>query len=292
VIAAPLAGLALPAIWHLHPVFQNGATMLFRQTDAVNCAALGAIIAATAIIRTIERYETRHSHPDRSVLGLQSALTGCAAALAVCLAVVVHSGGIGTFVATGFSAFTLASIVVVRRLGLGPWGILAIAVSGVGLAGLLTFSQPGLSSKGFTLAFAANAPPATLSMSQRILDDAPVLGTGAGTFAAIAPIYRDMEDETPSLEPPTAALAVEVELGRPMLWFSILTAAGSLLLLLRAAVQRGRDSFYPAAGAACLVTVSFLFFMNVGVFGAGSTLITAAALGLAFAQSKGRTIQQ
>jgi hypothetical protein len=34
----------------------------------------------------------------------------------------------------------------------------------------------------------------TLALSERVLDDAPLVGTGAGTFAALASIYREIDD--------------------------------------------------------------------------------------------------
>jgi hypothetical protein len=55
---------------------------------------------------------------------------------------------------------------------------------------------------------------------------------------------------------------------------------------------RGRDSFYPAAGAGCLIVLLFLFFMNAGILGNAAAITAAATLGLAFAQSKSRMIQR
>ena len=62
-------------------------------------------------------------------------------------------------------------------------------------------------------------------MNERMLEDAPLLGTGAGTFAALAPIYREMDDQSYSSTASTAAAAFAIELGRPLLW---LIAAAAL----------------------------------------------------------------
>ena len=129
-------------------------------------------------------------------------------------------------------------------------------------------------------------------MSQRILDDAPLTGTGAGTFAAIAEIYRNIDEQTTLATPPTTAAAVAIELGRPMFWLIVAATACSIFILLRASLQRGRDSFYPTAGAACLITLFFLSFMDAGLLGTAAAMIAAATLGLAFAQSKSRSVRQ
>ena len=66
-----------------------------------------------------------------------------------------------------------------------------------------------------------------------------VPGTGAGTFAAI-PIYRDVDDPVTSTVP-AAAATLSIELGRPMLW--LIVFVGAIAILLRASLQRRRDSF-------------------------------------------------
>jgi hypothetical protein len=143
-----------------------------------------------------------------------------------------------------------------------------------------------------TLAFAAQVPPARISETQSMLADAPWAGSGAGTFAALLPIYRDFDDTAPAAAAPTAAAAMAIELGRPMLWAIVLAAAGAIVLLLRGALQRGRDSFYPAAGAASLVTLLLLAFGEAAMPATGVAVIAASVLGLAAAQSKSRTSNQ
>jgi len=290
--ATALIGLTVAATNFFGLPYLNFKTPVSELTQAIDCVAMGVIIAAIAIIRTLERYETRHASPDRSVPGLLSTFAGCAAALAVCITVLIISAPIGTLVATGYGVVALMSVVLIRRLGLGTWGTLAIAVPAIAIAGFLVVSEPGLRAKSFTLAFATQAPASLTSMSQRILDDAPLTGTGAGTFAAIAPIYREIDDQTAPSTAPTAAAALAVELGRPMLWLIVTAITGTIFILLRASLRRGRDSFYPAAGASCLITLLFLCFMNAGALGTAAAMIAAATLGLAFAQSRSRTVQQ
>jgi len=267
-------------------------TSAFEWAQGIDCVAMGVLIAAAAGIRTLERYETRRASPNRSVSALLRTFAACGVALATCIVVLIISAPVGTLVATGFGVVALVSVVLIRRLGLGPWGIAAIALPAIAFAGFLAASEPRLRTENFTLAFDAEAPASLISMSQRILDDAPLRGTGTGTFAAIAPIYRDVEDQTAIFTVPTAAAAIAIELGRPMLWLIVATAASSIFVLLRASLRRGRDSFYPMAGASCLITLLILSFMNSGALGTAIALIGAATVGLALAQSKSRSVRE
>lgn len=290
--ATALIGLTVMATNLFRLPYFESKTLVFGRTQAIDCVALGVTIAAAAVIRTLERYETRRASPDRTVSAVLRTFAACAIALAICIVVLIMSAPVGTLVATGFGVIALVAVVLIRRLGLGPWGSVAIALPTIAVAGLLAANEPKLRTESFTLAFAAEAPASLTSMSQRILGDTPLRGTGAGTFAAIAPIYRDIEDQAAISTAPTAAAAIAIELGRPVLWLIVATMAYSIFVLLRASLRRGRDSFYPMVGASCLITVLFLSFMNAEVLGSAVATVTAATLGLAFAQSKSRTVSQ
>jgi Na+/proline symporter len=121
-----------------------------------------------------------------------------------------------------------------------------------------------------------------------VLSDTAWTGTGAGTFAAIMPIYRQINDP-PMSTPPNAVVALSIELGWPMVVLIVTVTLGATFTLLKASLERGRDSFYPAAGAGGLITVLFLSFINPGILGTAAAVIFAAVIGLAFAQSKSRT---
>ena len=266
--------------------FLRGVGATAARAQAVDCTATGAIVAAAVAIRTLERYE------NRRVDSLQASLfwpfAASLIALVICAASLAVSSTVAAMIATAYGLGALIAVAVIRRLGLGLWGIVAIAVSALGLAVLLIGSEPGLRTKGIALAFAAPSPPALTSL-QRILEDTAWTGTGAGTFAAIMPIYRDINDPATSTAP-TAAAALAIELGRPMFWLIVAVIMGAVVILLRASLLRGRDSFYPAAGAGCLLTLLLLAFMNTGILGTATAVIAAAMLGLALAQSKSRTI--
>jgi hypothetical protein len=85
------------------------------------------------------------------------------------------------------------------------------------------------------------------------------------------------------------AAGFAIELGRPMLWLIALMTAILTLMLLKASLQRGRDSFYSAMGGSCLVTLFLLAFINGSLSGNAAALLISAILGVSIAQRKGRT---
>lgn len=280
------AGTAIALILFAQDLLFAGAEFaLFQRMQAIDCVAMGAIAASAACIRTIEQYENRHSTPQRPMPILQFNLTAFSVALAICAAALVFNGTREVLVATGCGVAPLACVMIIRRIG--TWGTAIIAGPVIGIAILLIITQPAERGSSLLLAY-AGSPTA---VSKRVLEDAPLVGTGAGTFAAIAPIYREVNDPPPDSIAPTAVAALAIELGQPMLWLIATAAACSIVILLRASLQRGRDSFYPTMGAGCLITSLLLAFSNAGVLGTATGLFIAAALGLGFAQSKSRTGQ-
>jgi hypothetical protein len=263
---------------------------LSGRAQAVDCSAIGIIVAAAAGLRTLERYEHRHSSPVIAGTAPGWTIAACSVALVLCIVALAVNATGPAMTAAGYGLGALIAVAIIRRLGLGRWGIAVFAVPAVALAVFLIASEPGLRSKGVTLVFAAPSPSALTSVSQHILDDTTLAGTGAGTFAAILPIYRDKNDPPTSIAP-TAAAALSIELGRPMFWWIVVVIAGAGALLLRASLHRGRDSFYPAAGAGGLIALLILAFVNAGILGTATAVIAAAVLGLALGQNKSRTVQ-
>lgn len=257
--------------------------------QAIDCIAFGVIISIAAGIRTFERYETRQTSPNRSIKLLVTSFIGCGVALSICSAALIFFANGPVMVATSFGVAVLMSVVAIRRLGLGAFGSWAIASLVIGTAILLVANGSQLHTRSLPLAFAA-APASATSLGQRILDDTTWTGTGAGTFAAIASIYRDANDPAAPGASATAAAIFAIELGQPTLWLIVAATVIAIIFLLRASLRRGRDSFYAAAGAACLVVLLFLLFINAGVLGTAAALIAAVTIGVAFAQSKSRPI--
>jgi hypothetical protein len=260
-------------------------------TDAIDGAAIGAVIAAGACVRTIERYETRRSNSQRTVPFLAGTFTACAMGLVLCGGAVVVGGSWRAAFALACGLATFLAVMLVRRFALSAWGTAAITLPAIGIAFLLAISQQvPAHDPNLTLRFAAD--PAAIPVTQRVLDELRLVGTGAGTFNALASIYRGVEDPSAGSLAAPAAARLAVELGQPMLWLIILAAGIIVVVLLRASLRRGRDSFYAAVGASCVVTWFVLAFVNPGVLGTTTGLMLAAALGLALAQKQSRSARQ
>ncbi len=262
----------------------------FARAQAIGCTAIGTIIGSAACIRTIEQYETRQAKPQRPVPVSLRTLMACSAALAICGVTLLVATTREAYFAAGYGLLAFASVMIIRRFRLGFLGIAGIATPALGVAMLLMAAHPAERGTSVSLAFAGASSPSLKAQSERVLDDAPLVGTGAGTFVALVPIYREINDPPATSVATTTAAAFAIELGQPMLWLIVAVTVGIILTLLRASLQRGRDSFYPAMGGSCLITHLLLAFTNPGLLGPAAGLDwQAAVLGLAFAQSKGRT---
>ena len=289
--ATALIGMVLTMHDFFGLTFLSASAAPSARAQAIDCTVLGVVLSTAAGIRTLERYETRRASPGRSVPLLMLTFGACAAALAICALTLALGAAGGEIIAAGYGFGTLAAVMIIRRLGFGPWGTAAIVVPAACIAIILVVTQPYARTMSLSIAFAVRSPVPITALSQRMLDDAPLAGTGAGTFAAMMPVYRQIADPVTEFAAPTATSALAMELGRPMLWLIVATTAGSALILFKASLRRGRDSFYPAAGASCLVALLFLSFMNAGLLGAAVATIAAAVIGLAIVQSKSRTVQ-
>ena len=90
---------------------------------------------------------------------------------------------------------------------------------------------------------------------------------------------------------PTTAAQIAIELGQPALGAILIVTIIVLFMLLRGALQRGRDLFYPAAGAGCIVVLTFEAFCDASFFSTTVVICAVVALGLGLAQRISRTIQ-
>ena len=289
-LTAASAVIALSLLAHDLFLFNVGLAS-FTRAQAIDCASMGAIFAGAMCIRSVGRYETRHSNPRPSMPILLWSLAFGFAAFVICTAAIILGATSGVIIAAGCGIDALICVLFIRRYRLGLAGVAVIALVALGVSYLVLSSYLPEHRRNVLIAFAANSSASVISISERVLDDAPLVGTGAGTFAALAPIYREMNDPPPGDVAATAAAGFAIELGRPMLWLIAAATTASILVLARASLQRRRDSVYPAMGGSCLITLLMLAFVNAGLFGAATSLIAASALGLALAQSKSRSIR-
>lgn len=237
---------------------------------AETISMFGFVLAAAVIIRGYERSRSSNSRGRGPTL-----TTETLAAFMICLvnlgAVASSSDPISLFAAL-FGTGLLIAILVIRKGHLSQWGQAGTAA--VLALALVTFIvlMPGR---------------AETDAITRMTDDTRLLGIGAGALPALAPIYGDASAVSLPNVPVAATLAIEM--GRPFLWLIALIAATCTALLLHAALKRGRDYVYPAAGAGCIAVLLISAISNGGGLALAPAIILSAVLGLAIAQSKGET---
>ena len=270
-----------------------GIAWLDRQSDPVgrggaqDAAVLGIILSAACAVRAYERFETRQADDGRSAHNLASNVLISSAAFALCAVATVLGDPGNTLLAAAAGLAIFLGLVFVRRLGLGRWGGVAVALAGCALGVWIVADTMGEGRSDFTLRFAP-PPSASNAITERMFTGSRWIGTGAGTYRTLVPIYREPNDAIGDLESPTAAAEIAVEWGRPLLWAGAIAAVALVGMLLHAGMGRGRDSFYAAAGASSVAALLVLAFGNPGLFGTSILIIVATVLGLAVAQSRSR----
>lgn len=196
--------------------------------------------------------------------GLASMIAFC-----LCLVAILMCADIAILLAALLGVGTLAAVFAIRNWRLGPWGQAGIAaVSAVVLAGLIT-TMPGKPDSDLT---------------RRMLSDGRWAGTGAGSFEALLPIYAD-EAQPSAVESPPAAAKIVVEMGRPFLWLTVISALSVAIILIRRSLRRGRDYVYSSAAAGCAVATLVSLFSSAGILTLTASLVAGATLGLGIGQS-------
>jgi hypothetical protein len=271
-IAAELIGydlgyLRLPGYEHLG-----------ERADAMNIAVIGFILSCATTIRAYEHLVSTQYRKSRMMT--VAAASASIAALFICLSAILISADSVLFLATLFGTGVLIAVLAIRRWRLGPLGQAGIAaLAAVAVYGFFAV-VPAKNDADPTLALSTQGQ---MSSTERMLSDAKWGGSGAGSFEALLPIYRDTAD---SVEIPTAAATIAIEMGRPFLWTCVLVALIGASTLFRRALLRGRDYVYSSAGAGCVIALLILLFANDGILGLTASLMISVVCGLAFAQSK------
>ena len=92
-----------------------------------------------------------------------------------------------------FGIINFGSVQVIRRADLGNWAALALVGTMIIAAAMIVawrYNSSREISAWFQFASASSAD--AISITQRMLSDSRWVGTGAGTFAAVLPIYQDL----------------------------------------------------------------------------------------------------
>ncbi|WP_245481464.1 hypothetical protein [Bradyrhizobium sp. LVM 105] len=275
-----LAGIAAVSALtlDLHRLSPAGAQAAATSELATTLAGFGLVLNLAIMQLAAERAETHHSLLRSIVLGLLSLVGALISALAI-----FGLSGTNSAVAASFGIALILLILVIRRLDLSPLAAGALALAAlIGAAIVLTF----LFEKGsgpVLLRLVPEMSVETKAALERMLADTRWFGAGAGTFAALGRIYQS--DIGAILTAPSAATAVFAEMG----WLGLAALiAASLIALVRlvfGALQRGRDSFFPASAAACLLFALVQSFAGPGLLRPAAILCLSVIVGLGLSQS-------
>jgi hypothetical protein len=254
----------------------------------VALAAFGIILNVAFIVRAAERYVTRAKREPQSLRSYVGIMLLGVIGTVVCLIAMISSTTYDNLLATAFGLIVFGLIVLIRRLSLRRWTAVTVgAAVFVACAGVIALRSSANSSVSplfrFTKIESADAADATL----RMIADASWAGSGVGSYQALAAIYRDVAG-VPGQTAMNTITSMVLEWGRGGLLIAIVLLLQLLVLLFRGALSRGRDSFYAAAAAACLVTAFCEAYCDASFTTLTVQLIAAIVVGLGLSQSIGR----
>jgi hypothetical protein len=264
----PIAGLAASEINDMLSAFSS----------------LGIVLSLTSGVLAVERYESKLADPTRPAQNIKTGMAFCIFGLLVGIAGLATSATLNVALTAAFGVLALGSVQAIRRAGVAGWatGIL-IATLVIATAMIILWRYDSTGVRSPFLQFATSASPDAILAAQRILSDTSWLGTGAATYAALLPIYGSSVTRAPS-----SVATFAIELGWPMTLFTIAAAIGLVVVLYHGALVRGRDSFYPAAAAACVVIILGQAFCDTSLLHSCVAVIGDAVIGLGLAQSVSR----
>jgi hypothetical protein len=245
-------------------------------------STLGILLSLASIVRAVERHEHASTQTEQTK-NFRPTLIANGIGLVVNLAGLGIGATLNAGLAAAFGVLTLGSLQIIRRTGMAAWaaGIL-IATIAVAAAMVIIWRYDTTQTLSPFLQF-ASASPEAISILQRLLFDTRWLGTGAGTFSAVLPIYQDLGSSLAN--PPSTISGLAIEFGLPMTLVMIVIAIWLAVTLYRAALHRGRDSFYPAVAATGIIAVLAQAFCDASLLNSGIAILVAALIGLGLAQS-------
>lgn len=245
---------------------------------ATALAGLGLMLNLAVMQLAAERAETRHSVARSIAIGL----CGLVGALVSAVAILGFSGT-NSAIAAAFGIVLILLILVIRRLDLSLLAASAISVAAlIGAAIVLTFLFEQTSGP-MLLRLVPDVGTEAKAALERMLADTRWLGAGAGTFSAVGRIYQSEAGE--ALLAPSTATVIVVDMGWIGLVAAVMVGLLAVIRFFSGALQRGRDSFFPAAAAACLLFVLVQSFVGAGLLRPAAILCLSVIVGLGLSQS-------
>jgi len=252
----------------------------------MSASIVGIILFAACVIMAVERYERRHETRTLSSQPLVP-IGVTVAGLLVCSSTLIFGDTGHAIFAAACGLATIAIVYVVRQFGFGPRAALAMGSLAVVAVAMIIWTKGDHTIENVSLRYMTDANSKAVTLNNRILDAVGPTGSGAGTFPAASPIYGAQGNS--DIRPATFAAKIAIELGRPALWIIFGLACTLIVMLARGAFNRGRDYFYPLAGAGVTVSMVLNCFTNSTLTNPAVSLLVAVTLGLGFGQSIGRS---
>lgn len=239
----------------------------------------------------MERYHARAQPGGRShtsQLGMLLAGTG---GVLMCMAALIRSAAMFVLIATLFGLSVLSLVVLIRRLSLSRWTAVAVSATVLVACGsvivLLFPTHHGPVSPLFRF---ARFDPANADATLRMLSDTGWAGAGVGNYGVLATVYRDAT----GVPDPTAVntiASVLLEWGYAGALIAAVPVIQLFVMLLRGALSRGRDAFFAAGAAACLVTVCAEAYCDASFTGIAVQTLAAIIAGIGLSQTVGSRIK-
>lgn len=274
-----LSGIAAVCALALDLHWLSPGLMAAAPSDlATTFAGLGTMLNLAVMQLAAERAETRHSVVRSIAIGLCGLVGALASALAI-----FGLSSTNSAIAAAFGLALMLLILVIRRLDLSPLAAGALSVAAlIGATIVLTFLFEK-SSGPILLRLVPDMGAETRAALERMLADTRWFGSGAGTFSAVGRIYQS--DAGAALLAPSAATAIFADMGWIGLSTAVVVSVIALMRLFFGALQRGRDSFFPAATAACLLFALIQSFAGPGLLRPAAILCLSVIVGLGLSQS-------
>jgi hypothetical protein len=254
----------------------------------VTAGIIGIILFAASVIMVEERYEMGR-RPRTSSSRHLILIAIMVAGFLVCSSTLIVGDTSYAIFAAACGLATVLIIYFVRRLGFGPRAGLAVGSVAILAVTVIIWTKGPPTTGDVSLRYMSDANADVVTLDNRILDAVGLAGSGAGTLAAISTIYGTQQPS--EARPATCAGQIAIELGHPALWVIVGLVCTLIVMFARSAFNRGRDCFYPLAGAGVAVAMVLNCFNNATLTNPAILLLVSVTLGVGFGQSIGRSLE-
>jgi hypothetical protein len=262
----------------------HGSPSLEPNADATIApivAVLGVLFSCAMAVGAIDGSRRSSGRSERSSPAPTFTISCAIASAFVCIAAISSRPDPVSIAATLLGVGTLLAVVAIRKWFFELWGTTGVIVT---MAFLFVASFSSIIPIRNDVDPIIALSPQNGASVERMLNDIPGTGVGAGAFQSLLPLYRDTEI-TRAGDRPIPAAAIAIDMGRAFLCLLIAAVLLGAFILLKRSLSRGRDYLYPAMGAGASLSLLMMIFSDSGSLDFGPSLLIGAVFGLAFGQS-------